>query len=165
MSEIDTLLSAQVRAALRGTNQFVEPVRALAAFPWTLAGKRPGGAEHSVFRLVNHMIFWQELALERVAGHDRPSPAHDPEGWPGKEEPADEPEWHHSLTRFASGIARAEQATEEGSLTFPLPAWGGRTRFEGLLGLALHNAHHTGQIIQLRKMLGAWPPPGGGDSW
>ena len=165
MSDINALLVALLRTALRGTGQFVEPVRALSALPWTLAGRRPGGVEHSVFRLVNHMIFWQEVALERAAGQDRPSPAHDAEGWPGTEEPADAGQWNEVVARFASGVARAEQAAGEGSPLETLPAWQGKTRFECLLGLAMHNGHHTGPIIQLRKMLGSWPPPGGGDTW
>lgn len=165
MNDSGALLTTQLRTALRGTGQFVEPVRALSALTWTLAGRRPGAVEHSVFRLVNHLIFWQEIALERAAGLHRASPAHDPDGWPGVEEPGDGGEWNDAVMRFASGVARAEGAAGEGTLTAVLPAWNGQTRFECLLGLALHNAHHIGQIIQIRKMLGAWPPPGGGDTW
>jgi uncharacterized damage-inducible protein DinB len=29
----------------------------------------------------------------------------------------------------------------------------------------VHNTHHLGQVVLLRRLLGAWPPPGGGDSW
>jgi hypothetical protein len=24
---------------------------------------------------------------------------------------------------------------------------------------------HLGQVVLLRRLLGAWPPPGGGDTW
>jgi uncharacterized damage-inducible protein DinB len=29
----------------------------------------------------------------------------------------------------------------------------------------VHKSYHLGQIALLRRTLGAWPPPGGGDTW
>jgi uncharacterized damage-inducible protein DinB len=29
----------------------------------------------------------------------------------------------------------------------------------------VHNSYHVGQIAMLRRMLGAWPPQSGGDTW
>ena len=161
----DGQLVRLVRMSLRGTSQFVDPVRALAELPWRLSGERPGGVEHSILRVVRHLTFWQDLYLARASGADRPSPAHDPEGWPGEEAPASATEWREAAERYARGLADAERMAGEGSLAAILPNWGGRTRLECLLGLAAHNAYHIGQVVQLRKMLGAWPPPGGGDTW
>ena len=31
--------------------------------------------------------------------------------------------------------------------------------------MVAHNSYHVGQIAMIRRMLGAWPPRGGGDSW
>jgi hypothetical protein len=31
--------------------------------------------------------------------------------------------------------------------------------------MATHTAHHLGQIIVLRQLLGAWPPPAGSWTW
>ena len=31
--------------------------------------------------------------------------------------------------------------------------------------VATHNAHHLGQVILLRQLLGAWPPPAGSWTW
>ncbi len=31
--------------------------------------------------------------------------------------------------------------------------------------MVAHNSYHVGQIAMVRRMLGAWPPRGGGDSW
>ena len=164
----DTLIDdvrAQVRGALRGKGQFADTMRLLDEMPWQRAGDCPGGAEHSVFRLVGHMNYWQDVYLERASGAERPSPLHDAEGWPGGDAPRTEQEWRDAAEHFRDGLRRAEVMAGDGSLGQTLPLWGGRTRLECLLGLALHNAYHGGQIVQLRRMLGAWPPPGGGDSW
>ena len=79
--------------------------------------------------------------------------------------PASEEEWLDAAAHFRDGLARAEAAVSEGALGDTLPLWGGRSRLEALIGLALHNAYHAGQVVQLRRMLDSWPPPGGGDSW
>ena len=164
----DTLtddLVAQLLGALRGRGQFVDTMRLLDELPWQQAGERPGGAEHSVFRLVGHMNYWQDVYLERAAGAERPSPAHDEEGWPGPDAPGTEREWRDAAEHFRDGLRRAEAMAGARPLGEPLPNWGGKSRLECLLGLALHNAYHGGQVVQLRRMLGAWPPPGGGDTW
>jgi uncharacterized damage-inducible protein DinB len=34
-----------------------------------------------------------------------------------------------------------------------------------LHAIAAHNSYHLGQVVVLRQMLGAWPPPSGGLTW
>ena len=36
---------------------------------------------------------------------------------------------------------------------------------EEFLMIQGHNSYHLGQIVVLRQLLGAWPPPHGGQSW
>jgi hypothetical protein len=31
--------------------------------------------------------------------------------------------------------------------------------------MVAHNSYHIGQIAMIRRMLNAWPPLGGGDTW
>ena len=157
--------AAVLRDALAGSGQFVAAPRVLDALDWRVAGSKPAGAEHSIRRITAHLVFWQDLYLERLAGAERPSPPHDAAGWPGGDAPRDEREWKALVARFSDGLARATAAIDTASLGLTLPRWGGRTRLAAINGLALHNAYHLGQIVQLRRILGAWPPPGGGDSW
>ena len=42
---------------------------------------------------------------------------------------------------------------------------GVRTRLDVLRAMGNHVSYHGGQIALVRRMLGAWPPPGGGDTW
>jgi len=41
-------------------------------------------------------------------------------------------------------------------LTAPLPHGEGRTALREVLLVADHNAHHLGQVVQARRLLGAW---------
>ena len=36
---------------------------------------------------------------------------------------------------------------------------------DALVHMAHHNAHHLGQIVTLRQIMGLWPPPSGGWTW
>jgi uncharacterized damage-inducible protein DinB len=166
MRPIDAdVLADELRRALRGQGQFVDPLRAVDALDWTLAGETPPGFDHSALRLVNHMVYWQDRYLARLAGEDAPTPPHDSEGWPGPVVPADEAEWRDAVAAFTKGLADAERAVTAAPLGETGPTLAGKTRLGTLNGLALHNGYHAGQLVQLRKVLGAWPPPGGGDSW
>jgi hypothetical protein len=34
-----------------------------------------------------------------------------------------------------------------------------------LQAIASHNSYHAGQVVALRQILAAWPPPSGGLTW
>ena len=42
---------------------------------------------------------------------------------------------------------------------------GRRSRADVLRAMGNHVSYHVGQIALLRRMMNAWPPPGGGDTW
>jgi hypothetical protein len=40
-----------------------------------------------------------------------------------------------------------------------------KSRLEMLHTIAGHNSYHVGQVVLLRQLLAAWPPPSGGLTW
>ena len=151
--------------ALRGEGAHVEVGAALDGMDWRLAGQRPAGAPHSVFQIVAHMVYWQDVFIQRLTGAHAPTPARAADGWPGGAEPATEGEWLAAVGRFDAGLATVQSLVSVATLDEPLPNWNHRTRGEAIAGTASHNSYHLGQIVLLRRMLGAWPPPTGGDTW
>jgi uncharacterized damage-inducible protein DinB len=151
--------------ALHGDGAHVEVSAALDGLDWRLAGERPAGAPHTVFQLLNHMVFWQDVFLQRLTGARAPGPARAAGGWPGAESPTHEGEWLTTVQRFNEGLLAMQALVTADSLDEPLPNWNHRTRAEALAGAASHNSYHLGQVVLLRRMLGAWPPPMGGDTW
>lgn len=151
--------------ALRGHGAHVEVSAALDALDWRVAGQRPAGAPHSIFQILRHMIFWQEIYAQRLTGAVAPSPAHAPEGWPGEPAPRSEAEWTAAVRRFNDGLGAIEALLRAETLDEVMPNFGHRTRAEAFAFVASHNSYHLGQIVLLRRMLGAWPPPTGGDTW
>ena len=90
------------------------------------------------------------------------------QGWPA----VTAADWDPLRARFLEGlnaaVAIAEDADRSSSpLTPPIefPPLANYTIGEALTHVAVHNAHHLGQIITLRQVLGRWPPPSGAWTW
>ncbi len=148
--------------ALSGKGAHVEGPRVLEKLDWRRAGARPPGAPHSVFQILNHLIFWQDWAVRWLDGEKPAIPKHASGGWPGDTGPAGAAEWTATVRRFAKGLEELRRRIRSVDL---LSGPGRRTRLETLHALASHNSHHLGQVVLLRQLQKAWPPPAGGLTW
>ena len=72
----------------RGRSAHVETVTMFGGLDWKVAGARPDGAPHSLFQLLNHMIYWQEWVVKWLDGKKPRPPKHAKGGWPGGVGPA-----------------------------------------------------------------------------
>ena len=124
------------------------------------ASRRPPGSAHSIWELVLHMTAWTNEVRSRLDGTP---PREPPEGdWPA---PAGEGElaWADALARLERAhlalIARIEQVPDD-ELHRVVgeerdPALGTGVTVAGMLvGIAQHDAYHTGQVALLRRALG-----------
>ena len=68
-------------------------------------------------------------------------------------------EWDDAVARFKNDLAGViALAQDEGcELTRRLPHGEGRTYLRQVLLVADHNAYHLGQLVQVLRLLGAWP--------
>ena len=160
-ADLDTL-RAVVGQALSGRGAHVKTKGALDELDWQLAGARPGDAPHSIFRLVNHIVYWQDFGLAWLAGAKPETPEHADDSWPGAETPEDESEWKKLVGRYEEGLDEFHKRVEGSDL---FAGSHKKSTLEVLQMIASHNSYHIGQVAQLRRMLGSWPPPGGGETW
>jgi uncharacterized damage-inducible protein DinB len=124
------------------------------------------GAPHSVAHVVAHMAFWQDWFYARCTGEAVPVVTSAASGWPAV--PANS--WPDVRARF---IGRLQQlaSLSKGDVArrvtpaIEFPPMAHYTIADALVHVATHNAHHLGQVIVLRQMIGRWPPPGGGWTW
>jgi uncharacterized damage-inducible protein DinB len=156
------VLEKAVRSVLSGKGSHVEAKRALEVLDWKIAGARPEGAPHSIFQLLNHIVFWQEWVVSWLDGGKPPIPKHASGSWPGGAGPGDSKEWEQAVKRFGKGLNDLTRRTRDADL---FSKGGRKSRLEMLHTIASHNSYHIGQIVQVRQMLGAWPPPSGGVTW
>jgi uncharacterized damage-inducible protein DinB len=148
--------------ALTGGTAHVATRTVFDGLDWRTAGARVDGSSQTLFQLLNHMIFWQEGALEWLDGGSPSMPEHAADSWPGPEAPSSRTVWVKAVRRFRAGLTRLERAAKDagaarkGRSTSPL---------EMLAAVAAHNSYHAGQAVLLRQLLGQWPPPSGGLTW
>ena len=144
------------------------PARALEGLSSEQSGVRLPGASHSVVEILAHMDFWQSWFLERCAGTATPPAVTASLGWPA----AKASEWEAVRERFLEGLDRALKIAvqESGGVRrvdppIEMPPLANYTTADAVTHIAIHNAHHLGQIITLRQIMGAWPPPQGSWTW
>jgi uncharacterized damage-inducible protein DinB len=149
---------------LDGRSGHVQYESALEDLNYTFAGKKTPGYPHTIFQILNHMIFWQDFLIEVLRGGSPQAPEHAEGSWLGEAMPLSQDEWNQTAAHFLSGLKEVightgENLEEKG---FGRPE---RTRAEVLMMTMSHNSYHIGQVVMLRRILGSWPPPSGGDTW
>ena len=158
MTTNEAALRQHILELLNGGHAHATFDQAVKDFPPALRGKTPKGAEHSPWQLLEHLRIAQSDILEfsRDPGHRSPKW---PEGyWPAKPEPPDERAWDKSVRAFRKDLkALSAMAGDETiDLFAKIPHGDGQTVLRELLLAADHNAYHIGQLIVVRRLLGAW---------
>jgi hypothetical protein len=153
----DQALREHVLYLLRGGGAHVNFENATKGLPADLRGKRPKGAEHSPWEILEHMRLaqWDIFEFSRDAKHASPEW---PEGyWPKTAAPA-EGAWKRSVEGFRRdleamcGLVSAKST----DLFARIPHGTGQTILREALLIADHNAYHLGELILVRRLLGAW---------
>jgi hypothetical protein len=99
---------------------------------------------------------WDILEFSRNPKHVSPS---FPDGyWPEGDAPPTEAAWDRSLARFRSDLKEMQDlvANPSTDLFARIPHGEGQTILREALLVADHNAYHLGQLVMLRRVLGAW---------
>ncbi len=127
-------------------------------FPAELRGKKPAKFPHTPWMLLEHMRIaqWDILQFSRNAKHASPKW---PEGyWPKTEAPPSAAAWKKSIAGFQKDLKAMETliSNPKTDLYAPLPWGDGQTILREALLVADHNAYHLGQLVALRRLLGAW---------
>lgn len=153
-----------LRELLRGEGAHVPLDAALAGLPAHLRGTRPDGLPYAVWELVEHMRIGQEdlVAYTLSAEHDAPPW---PDGyWPAPRDPVPDAVWEASLQGLHAALAEMEGWLDDPSFELlediphsdALPDGGRRTPVRQIVIAADHQAYHVGQIVVIRRALGAW---------
>jgi hypothetical protein len=154
----DKALREHLVYLLKGGGAHLDFDAAIKDLPANFRGKRPRGAAHSAWELLEHMRIaqWDILEFSRNAKHISPE---FPSGyWPNSSAPPNPKAWSQSVEGFRADLkAMAELVANEATDVFaPIPHGEGQTVLREALLVADHNAYHLGQFVSLRRLLGAW---------
>jgi DinB superfamily len=151
----NAVLREQLVAAMRGDQSHLDFDAALKGFPVGLAGKKPKGAPHTAWQLLEHMRIAQHDILEFSRNPKHVSPKWPDEYWVKAGAPADEKAWKTSVATFRKEAKAMDSLIQDLSrnLFKAIEGGQGQTLLREALVLAAHNSYHLGQIVYLKKML------------
>jgi len=154
----NTALRQHLLSLLKGRNAHADFEAAVKDLPVGVRGKRPRGAEHSPWEVLEHMRIaqWDILEFSRNPHHQSPE---FPEGyWPRTQAPPGKTAWAKSVQAFRKDFqAMCDLVADETTDLFAkIPHGDGQTILREALLVADHNAYHLGELILLRRLLGAW---------
>lgn len=153
-----TLLRQHVVNLLKGGEAHADFDAATANLPGDLRGERPKGADHSPWELVEHLRIAQWDILEYSRDPKHKSPEFPAGYWPKSPAPPSEEAWEQSLKAFRKDLKALSDlvSSESTDLLAPIPHAKDHTILREALLAADHNAYHIGQLVLVRRLLGAW---------
>jgi hypothetical protein len=154
----DTSLREHLISVLAGGHAHATFDAAVKDMPAELRGKRPKGAEHSAWEILEHLRIAQRDILEFSRNPRHKSPEWPTGYWPTSPQPPDDKAWEKSVRAFRRDLKAmcALVADESTDLYAKIPHGDGQTILREALLTADHNAYHVGELVLLRRLLGAW---------
>jgi hypothetical protein len=154
----DKALREQLVKLLKGGEAHADFQHATEDFPAELRGKTPKWAEHSPWQLLEHLRIAQADILEFSTSADYKEKEWPKDYWPEGEEPPDPKAWDRSIFGFCEGLKAMCALVEDPKtdLNAKIPHGTGQTILREALLVADHNSYHLGQMVLLRRLLGAW---------
>ena len=158
---LGTELKRQVVALLDGGQAHATLEDAVKDMPAELRGVAPQGLPYSAWQIVEHLRIAQRDILDFCRNEDgsyKPL-AWPADYWPRQAEPPDDHSWSASIAALRKDRLEFDKLLESSNdealvKTF---AWGdGQHLLREALLIADHNAYHVGELVVVRRLLGAW---------
>jgi hypothetical protein len=154
----DKALREHVDYLLAGGGAHLDFDKAVAGLPPELRGVPAPNTPHTAWRLVEHLRIaqWDILEFSRNPKHVSPDW---PAGyWPAGDAPPDPTAWDRTVAAFRADLAAMRALVNDPTtdLFARIPHGDGQTVLREALLVADHNAYHLGQLVTVRRLLGAW---------
>ncbi len=160
----DTLrpeLLKQLGALLEGGQAHAGFAAALQGMPFTLQGVVPQHLPYSAWQILEHLRIAQRDILDFSTNAGGAGYKHlewPAAYWPSNPAPPDEQAWDASVAVILADRDEFLSLLDDGDLVTPFPWGDGQNLLRQALLIADHAAYHVGELIVLRRLLGAWPP-------
>jgi hypothetical protein len=151
----------QLKLLLDGGQAHATFDNAVKDMPAKLQGIVPEGLPYSAWQLLEHLRIGQRDILDFSRNHDGSyRELKWPEDyWPKQPAPPSADAWQNSVAAIREdrqSFERLLDSTDDESLVMPFP-WGkGQTLLREAFLIADHEAYHVGELVLLRRLLGAW---------
>ncbi|MBV9158673.1 MAG: DinB family protein [Acidobacteriaceae bacterium] len=149
-------LRQMVVDALRGHQAHIVFDSAIEDFPVEARGRKPPGAPHTPWQLLEHMRIAQKDILEFSRDPRHKSPDWPESYWPPTEAPPSSKAWDESVHAFQKDALEFSRLVQDlqNNLFEPFEHGDGQTLLREALLLTTHNSYHLGQLVFMKKTLG-----------
>lgn len=155
------MMTDEVRTSLKnGLAAFqihAAPNKILKRLSAEVATKRISENCHTIWELLHHMIFWQDICLDAIDDKDVEWNRSKSENWPKADMKLDQKALDERITYFLNGIESFSERAASVELESSMRAWPKSTKVFAIQTIAQHNSYHLGQVVVLRQALGDWP--------
>jgi uncharacterized damage-inducible protein DinB len=157
---------------LRGRGAHTDSIECVSGLQATVASQTVPPYPHSVWGIVLHMNYWMDYEVQRIRGTPPSYPEAAALSWPMVPVGSVPEAWDEAVATFRRLIETFEEFAKTpdlaGRVIPPVHASENnvdQTILGVLWQMVAHNSYHLGQVALIRRALGAWPPPGGSDTW
>ncbi|MGB3184131.1 MAG: DinB family protein [Cyclobacteriaceae bacterium] len=151
--------------ALEGTNAHLKPEIVMEGLTAEVAGKEVPGSPYTIWQLLRHLNFWQDRFTKYLLNEKVHPVAHSAVGWTCDKAPASETGLQMEIARFLKSLDKVKEMLDDPTKEFDEVSGGYSTAYDAVQSMASHCSYHLGQIMLLRQLLSAYPPPSGGYAW
>jgi uncharacterized damage-inducible protein DinB len=131
---------------------------AVADLPAPLRGRKPDGLPYSPWQLLEHIRITQHDILDFCRNPNYKEIAWPDDYWPKSAAPPSDSAWDASVRQIRNDRAGLEALARDESLDLAarIPHGTGQTYLREILLVIDHTAYHMGELIVVRRLLGAW---------
>ena len=117
------------------------------------------GLDNSIWEILAHLNFYNEAYLKRFKGIDYVYPTDDNDETFSSAEAAMEEDWRAEIEKFDSIMSEWRnllESADESKFDEEVSATNSSLWSSIVAHINIHNAHHGGQIVLIRKLQGSW---------
>ena len=131
---------------------------AVADIPVDLRGTRPANLPYSAWELLEHLRITQRDILDFCVDADYQEMKWPDDYWPPSPAPESDAAWQGSIRAFVADRGALQKLAADASvdLDAKIPHGSGQTILRELVLVIDHSAYHVGQLVLVRRLLGAW---------
>ncbi|HET8668915.1 MAG TPA: DinB family protein [Terriglobales bacterium] len=154
----DSALRDHVLYLLGGGGAHADFDKAIQGLEKKFRGAKAANIPHTPWRLLEHMRLAQEDIVDFCINPEYRERAFPDGYWPRSEAPESDTAWEQSVRQFRHDLKRMHDlvADPQRDLFAPIPWGDGQTLLREALLVADHNAYHLGELITVRRAIGAW---------
>ncbi|MEM7299151.1 MAG: DinB family protein [Bacteroidota bacterium] len=151
--------------AISGKSAHLSARNALQGLKLDVTGRKILNTPYTIWQLLKHINYWQQKWMDRLDGLEIEEDSTWTIGWEDELNATSQEELDLEINYLLDCLNRVKTILKE---KHELEVTGNEhyaNQHEIIQAMSSHLSYHIGELILLRRIFGAWPPPSGGYVW